>query len=178
LNAVRPIVNRTLIDASDKVDFSSRLERLQSVDDIRAVAPGNPVAGKNSRQTATTISAKAGIDASDAEAFEKAGWTFVKASGVSEAGEAGHGVVVDGDGHLKILSDALNVKFNAALGRSAVENILGQHDLSIRRDMGFSPNLFLVTGAGGDAMAKAKSLNQLDSVLYAEPVLIEAIKGR
>ena len=44
--------------------------------------------------------------------------------------------------------------------------------------MGFSPNLFLVTGIGGEADRRRKSLNQLDSVLYAEPVLIEAIKGR
>jgi hypothetical protein len=160
---------------SDKVDFSAKLERLHSLDDIRAVAPGG-VANERSREAATAIAAKVGVDASDAEAFEKAGWTFVKADASVKAGD--HAVVVDGDGHLKILSDALNVKFNAALGRSAVENILEQHDLSIRRDMGFSPNLFLVAGTGGDMMAKAKSLNQLDSVLYAEPVLIEAIKGR
>ena len=163
---------------SDKVDFSAKLERLHSLDDIRAVAPGGAVANDQSREAATTVAAKVGVDASDAEAFEKAGWTFVKADAATKAGERDHGVVVDGDGHLKILSDALNVKFNATLGRGAVEDILGQHNLSIRRDMGFSPNLFLVTGAGGDVMAKAKSLNQLDSVLYAEPVLIEAIKGR
>lgn len=157
---------------SDKVDFSAKLERLQSIDDIRAVAPGGPIASEQTREAATTIAAEVGVDASDAVAFEEAGWTFVRAGG------EGNAVVVDGDGHLKILSDALNVKFNAALGRSAVEDILGKHDLSIRRDMGFSPNLFLVTSAGGDAVAKAKSLNELDSVLYAEPVLIEAIKGR
>jgi hypothetical protein len=164
--------------ASDKLDFSAKLERMHSLDDIRAVAPGATVANAESREAATTIAAKMGVDASDAEAFEKAGWTFVKASEAPKVAGADHGVVLDGDGHLKILSDALNVKFDAALGRSAVEDILGQHDLSIRRDMKFSPNLFLVTGTSGDVMAKAKSLNQLDSVLYAEPVLIEAIKGR
>jgi hypothetical protein len=160
--------------ASDKVDLTAKLENLHSLDDIRAVAPGGKVA-TGDHQEAATIAAKSGADAEDAKTFEKAGWTFVKATGLAEAD---HGVVVDGDGHLKILSNALNVKFDPKLSRSAVEDILGHHDLSIRRDMGFAPNLFLVTGATGDAVTKAKSLNQLESVLYAEPVLIEAIKGR
>jgi hypothetical protein len=59
-----------------------------------------------------------------------------------------------------------------------VEDILNRHGLSIRRDMGFAPNLFLVAGTQGDIMSKVESLNQLKNVEYAEPVLIEAIKGR
>jgi hypothetical protein len=160
--------------ASGKIDLSAKLESLHSLDHIRAIAPGGEVAAGD-HQEAATIAAESGADAEDAKTFEKAGWTFVKAT---DAADAEHGVVVDGDGHLKILSNALNVKFDPKLSRSAVEDILGHHDLSIRRDMGFAPNLFLVTGATGDAVTKAKSLNQLESVLYAEPVLIEAIKGR
>jgi len=159
-----------------KVDFSAKLEGLHNLDGLRAVAPGSSVPAEG-RKEATEIAAKSGVDAADAKAFEQAGWTFVDA-GNGPAGENEHGVVVDRDGHLKILSDALNVKFSPTLSRSTVENILGQHDLSIRRDMGFSPNLFLVSGAGEDAVGKAKSLNKLDSVVYAEPVLIEVIKGR
>jgi hypothetical protein len=162
--------------ASDKIDLSAKLQNIHSLDDIRAVAPGGIVAGEDQREAAT-MAAEIGVNAEDARTFENAGWTFVKATHADTA-EAEHGVVVDGDGHLKILSNALNVKFDPALSRSAVEDILGHHDLSIRRDMGFSPNLFLVTGQGGDTVTKAKSLNQLDSVVYAEPVLIEAIKGR
>jgi hypothetical protein len=162
--------------ASDKASLSAKLQNLHSLDDIRAVAPGGIVGGEDHRDAAA-IAAESGANLEEAKTFEKAGWTFVKAS-PADAAEADHGVVIDGDGHLKILSNALNVKFDPALPRSAVEEILGHHELSIRRDMGFSPNLFLVTGAGGDAVTKAKSLNQLDSVLYAEPVLIEAIKGR
>jgi hypothetical protein len=162
--------------ASDKADFSTKLDGLQSLESVRAVAPGSSVPAEG-RKVSTDIAAMSGVDAADAKAFEQAGWTFVDA-GNAPAGEKEHGVVVDRDGHLKILSDALNVKFSPTLSRSTVENILGQHDLSVRRDMGFSPNLFLVTGAGEDAVAKAKTLNKLDSVVYAEPVLIEAIKGR
>jgi hypothetical protein len=158
--------------ASGKIDLSAKLENLHSLDDIRAIAPGGEVAAGD-HQEAATIAAERGAE--DAKTFEKAGWTFVKAT---DGADAEHGVVVDGDGHLKILSNALNVKFDPKLSRRAVEDILGHHELSIRRDMGFAPNLFLVTGATGDAVTKAKSLNQLESVLYAEPVLIEAIKGR
>ncbi|MEA2895553.1 MAG: hypothetical protein QOJ84_1168 [Bradyrhizobium sp.] len=162
--------------ASDKVDLSAKLENLHSLDHIRAVAPGGKVATGDHKEAAA-IAAESGADAEEAKTFEKAGWTFVKAVDAGAA-EEDHGVVVDSDGHLKILSNALNVKFDPKLSRSAVEDILGHHDLSIRRDMGFAPNLFLVTGATGDAVTKAKSLNQLESVVYAEPVLIEAIKGR
>jgi hypothetical protein len=160
--------------ASD--DFAAKLDTLHSLDDVRAVAPGNEVATEDRCEVAT-IAAQEGVDPEDAKAFENAGWTFVKA-GETAGDEAKHEVVVDGDGHLKISSNALNVKFAPALERRMVEKILGKYDLSIRRDMGFSPNLFLVTGAAGDAVGKAKSLNKLDSVVYAEPVLIEAIKGR
>jgi hypothetical protein len=162
--------------ALDKVSLSAKLQNIHRLDEIRAVAPGGIVGGEDHRDAAK-IAAEKGGNVEEAEIFEKAGWTFVKATDADSA-EADHGVVVDGDGHLKILSNALNVKFDPTLSRNAVEEILGQHKLSIRRDMGFSPNLFLVMGIGGDAVSKAKSLNQLDSVLYAEPVLIEAIKGR
>jgi len=162
--------------ASDKLDLSAKLDSMHSLDDIRAVPPGGKVA-TGDQQEAATIAAASGASAEEAKTFEQAGWTFVKAADANAA-EADHGVVVDGDGHLKILSNALNVKFDPTLSRSAVEDILGHHDLSIRRNMGFAPNLFLVTGATGDAVTKARSLNQLESVVYAEPVLIEAIKGR
>ncbi|MET0878451.1 MAG: hypothetical protein ABWY14_15010 [Tardiphaga sp.] len=162
--------------ASDKVDLSAKLDNISTVDDIRAVAPGAAVVAAD-HQEAATVAAASGVDAGEAQAFEQAGWTFVKADKTVDA-DAAHGVVVDGDGHLKILSNALNVRFDPELSRSAVEGILGEHDLSIRRDMGFAPNLFLVTGVGGNTVTKAKSLNELDSVVYAEPVLIEPLKGR
>jgi hypothetical protein len=161
---------------SGKFDLSAKLESLHSLEDIRAVAPGASVIAHD-RKEASEIAAKKGVDAEDARAFEQAGWTFVQA-GHAPTGDAEHAVFVDADGHLKILSNALNVKFEPSLSRNSVEKILDQHDLSIRRDLGFSPNLFIVTGAGDDAVAKAKSLNQLDSVLYAEPVLIDVLKGR
>lgn len=159
----------------DKPNFAQRLESIASLDDIRAVAPGSSATG-SVRQHADNLVAGSGVVPTEALAFEKAGWTFVKAAPDNAA--TGHGVVIDSDGHMKILSDALNVKFDPALSQSEVKDILASHDLSIRRNMGFAPNLFVVSGQSGDPLSKAKSLNTLDSVVYAEPVMIEPIEGR
>src|SRR5262245_45836253 len=160
----------------DKSGLAAKLEQIQSLDDVRAVAPGVDVAAGD-RQEGSSLAAERGLNPGDAKAFEKAGWTFVK-PGQGSAPAADHDVVVDADGHLKVVGHALNVKFDPSLSRDAAEGILGRYGLSIRREMGFAPNLFLVTGAQDDIVSKAKSLNQLDGVVYAEPVLIEPIQGR
>ena len=160
----------------DKSGIFDKLKKIRPLAHVRAIAPGRAVPGEE-RQTASNIAAESGVDAKEASAFENAGWTFVKGA-ESETADADHRVVVDGDGHLKILSNTVNVKFEASLSRTVIEDILNRHGLSIRRDMGFSPNLFLVTGTDGDVMSKVQSLNQLKNVEYAEPVLIEPMKSR
>ena len=167
----------------DKSGLAAKLDRIQNLDDVRAVAPGVEV-GAQHRQEGSSLAAEHGLNPGDAKAFENAGWTFVKPSqsgarpGQSGAPTADHDVVVDADGHLKVVGHALNVKFEPSLSRDDAEGILGRYGLSIRRAMGFAPNLFLVDGAQDDMLSKAKSLNQLDDVVYAEPVLIEPIQGR
>jgi hypothetical protein len=153
-----------------------KLQKIRRLVHVRAVAPGRSVAVEE-RQPASSVAAESGVDAGDATAFEKAGWTFVKAA-QADPTEADHSVVVDGDGHLKILGNALNVKFDPSLPRAIIEDILSRHGLSIRRDMGFAPNLFLVGAREGDIMSKVDSLNALNNVEYAEPVLIEPMKSR
>jgi hypothetical protein len=160
----------------DKTGIFDKLRKIRPLAHVRAIAPGRAVSDEE-RESASKIAAETGVDAGEAKAFEKAGWTFVKGA-EAEAPDADHRVVVDGDGHLKILSNTLNVKFEASLSRTMIEDILNRHGLSIRRDMGFSPNLFLVTGTDGDVMSKVQSLNQLNNVEYAEPVLIEPMKPR
>jgi hypothetical protein len=160
----------------DKSRIFDKLKRIRPLAHVRAIAPGGAVP-REERQTASNIAAETGVDAGEAKAFENAGWTFVKGA-EAETADTENRVVVDGDGHLKILSNTLNVKFEASLSRTMIEDILNRHGLSIRRDMGFSPNLFLVTGADGDVMSKVQSLNQLKNVEYAEPVLIEPMKSR
>ena len=156
-----------------KSDISTKLAHIRTVDEYRALAPN--VAG-HVRESVPAATVQHGFGAQDAKAFEEAGWKFVRAK-TSSSVPAGNDVVVDVDGRLKILAHALNVKFRPTLSRSGVENILQRFSLSMRRDLGFSPNLFLVDDPG-NAISTAKSLNKLDDVVFAEPVLIEAIGER
>jgi hypothetical protein len=158
---------------SPKENLAARLDKIQPVSGIRAIAPSAPAQGAT-LESASELAAQNSLDHKEALAFEQAGWKFAR----TEAKTDGSNVVVDDDGRLKIVSDALNVKFDPAVSRSDVESILKEHGLSVRRDLKFSPNLFTVSGVGGDAVEKAKSLNTLDKVLYAEPVLIEALGQR
>jgi hypothetical protein len=159
--------------SSPKDDLTARLEKIQPVSGIRAIAPTEAAKGA-SFESASTVAEQNAVDRSEALAFEEAGWKFARNPG----GTAESNVVVDNDGRLKIVTDALNVKFEPSVSRGDVESILKEHGLSVRRDMKFSPNLFTVSGAGGGTVEKAKTLNNLDKVLYAEPVLIEALGRR
>jgi hypothetical protein len=156
-----------------KDDLAARLDKIQSVSGIRAIAPNAEAQGLD-LETASAVAEQNSLDEDEARAFEKAGWKFARIG--SARGDSN--VVVDNDGRLQIVSDALNVKTDPSMSRSDVESILKEYGLSVRRDLKFLPNLFTVSGAGSDGVEKAKTLNNLDKVLYAEPVLIEAIGQR
>ena len=166
---------------SDKAALSAKLETMQAVPGVRAIAPSHTqgdAAGTEAPVTLTVTDLM--VDPGGARAFERAGWTFVRAGlndGRAGGTKADHDVIY-ADGHLKILSHALNVKFRPSASQSTVKSILEEYGLALRRGLGFSPNLFLVEDFSGDSMSKAKSLNALDDVVYAEPVLIEPIAGR
>jgi hypothetical protein len=156
-----------------KGNLAARLDKIQPVLGIRAIAPNAEAQGLE-LESASNLATQNSLDQKEALAFEQAGWKFARAEST-----AGHSnLVVDNDGRLKIVSNAINVKFAPAVSRSDVESILNDHGLSVRRDLKFSPNLFTVSGTSGDTVQKAKTLNNLDKVLYAEPVLIEAIGQR
>ena len=158
----------------EKSHVFAQLENIRTVHGVCAFAPNlapDALAG------APASTAQHAINSSDARAFEKAGWRFVRTERPC-SNKAAHDVVVDKDGHLKILTHALNVKFGPSVPHTMIESILGRFRLSKRRNLAFSPNLFLVEDRTGDAISTAKSLNELDDVVYAEPVLIEAIGRR
>jgi len=149
-----------------------RLDNIQPISGIHAISPTSQAEGAH-LESAATVAQENSLDSREALAFEKAGWKFAKTASATGSPN----VVIDNDGRMKVLTNALNVKFDPSLPRSDVESILSRNRLSVRRDLGFSPNLFLVTG-DGDAVEKAKLLNDLDDVVYAEPVLIEALGHR
>jgi hypothetical protein len=156
-----------------KDNLAARLGSIQPVSGIRAIAPNADTQGVQ-LESASAVAKQNSLDQNEARAFEDAGWKFARTEG--EAGDSN--VVVDNDGRLKIVSNSLNVKFDPSMSRGDIDSILAQHGLSVRRDLKFSPNLFTVSGSGGGAVEKARTLNGLDKVLYAEPVLIEALGQR
>jgi len=158
----------------DKGNVLAKLGSIRALEGVRAIAPSR---APDVIASATALTAQHLINSGDARAFEAAGWHFIKDDKPSTS-KAGLDVVVDSDGRLKILAHALNVKFRPSVPRNMVENVLGRFGLSMRRNMGFSPNLFLVDDPGGDTLSTARSLNKLDDVVYAEPVLIEPIESR
>jgi hypothetical protein len=159
--------------ATSKDTVAARLEKIQSVSGIRAIAPNGETQGLH-LETPSAVAQQNSLDQEGARAFEEAGWKFARTQ--NEADDAN--VVVDNDGRMKVMTDLLNVKFDPSMSRSDVDSILKQHSLSVRRELKFSPNLFTVSGPGAGTMEKAKTLNNLDKVLYAEPVLIEALSRR
>ena len=158
---------------SPKDTVAARLKKIHPVSGIRAIAPDAEAQGLH-LESASAVAKRNALDQEEARAFEEAGWKFARTE--SKADDSN--VVVDNDGRLKIVSGLLNVKFDPSMSRSDVESLLGKYGLSVRRDLKFSPNLFTVSGSGGDAMRNARKLNNLDKVLYAEPVLIEAVGQR
>jgi hypothetical protein len=156
-----------------KDSFAAKLESIQPVAGIRAIAPNADAKGVQ-LDSARAIAELSSLDEKETRAFEDAGWKFVRTD--DRAGDSN--VVVDNDGRLKVVSNSLNVKFDPSMSRTDIDSVLAQHGLSVRRDLKFSPNLFTVTGSDGGTVEKAITLNSLDKVLYAEPVLIEAIGQR
>jgi hypothetical protein len=162
----------------NKDNMTAKLDSLQPLSGVCAFRPGTDVKTIKvvegcSIASASTLARENQLDLTEATAFEKAGWKFAKMpQGV------GNVVVDQGDGRMKIVADALNVKFDSSLPRSKVDSILGKYGLAVKRDYGFSPNLFVVSGGTTDAVATAKKLNSVDGIVYAEPVLIEALGRR
>ena len=161
----------------DKSEIISRIERLQKIDGVSAVAPGtrlreSATAGDASGQEAPELSRPSVQQ--DLKTFQDAGWSIMQSS---RAGGQGLDVVVDGDGHAKLLGRSLNVKFDPEMSQEERDAILEQHNLRLRRELGYAPGLVMVESAG-DALETARQLNQKDSVSYAEPVLIEALEKR
>lgn len=112
----------------------------------------------------------------DLRAFQEAGWTFDTPE--YNHSDAGFDVLLDADGHLKLVGRALTVKIDQELDRKAIEALLSRWHLRLRRELGLSPNTFLLEAEEGSALNAAQALNGLSEVIYAEPSLVEPIQAR
>lgn len=147
------------------------------VEGLVAVVPS----ARSTRSGATAASLK-GVTREELERFRASGWTFETRRERALDDPATRPVYKDRDGRLKIGSGSLTVKFAPEVSEATIQDVLASHGLSIRRRLGFAPNLFTVAPRPGgepeDCLELARKLTTDDAVAYAEPVLVEAIEGR
>lgn len=162
----------------DKSDVVRRLSGLKTVPDLRARPPGEAAEGAapSSETVAAKLPERSEAVLDDVRSFVEAGWTFSEA----DAGTVpeGFGVVLDTDGHLKLAGTGLTARFAPDLDRGTVEEIAEGLGLTIRREVKFAPNTFQFSTEGEAALDIARSLNDRDDVLYAEPDLLEPMRSR
>lgn len=159
----------------DKAQVIRRLSQIKKVEDVAATPPGVAAEASDAEQLFGKLDHASNAMA-DLRALQEDGWTF----GATEqaADEETFEVVVDADGHLKLSGRALTVKIAPELDKTAVNALIERFGLRLRRELGFSPNTFLLEVKEGSALTQAKALNDLSEVLYAEPNLVEPIQSR
>ena len=123
-----------------------------------------------------------GSGRTDLRAFRRAGWHFVVGADAVSGGELRR-VYRDRGGRLLIEGRRLTVRFAAEVSEARIKEVLGNHGLSVKRRLGFAPNLFEVACAEDaepfdDIVELARGVAGHREVVYAEPALIEALQGR
>lgn len=111
--------------------------------------------------------------------FLKAGWTFVEES--SNRCEEGKSVYCRSDGQIVIAGANLNVRLNANMSDEDSRNFLSDLGLSIKKQLKFAPNLFVVAidkEKSEDMVALCLRLMSNAQVVYAEPNFIENLSSR
>lgn len=164
---------------TDKETLVEKLDDLIRVEGVSAVPPG-PV-GTVGSGPVRMPQAVSMLPREDVDNFTRAGWAFVESTPrINQTGA--RPVFKDSDGHLKIDSGNLNVRFAGEASISEIERLLKEHGLLIRRQLGFAPNLYTVgpkqANTVTNSVETAKLLTTFQKVEYAEPVLIEAFGAR
>lgn len=164
----------------------TRTYSVKRIEGLAAVPPSGdifevavtPVGEKDPR----LVSLIKGGARTDLRAFHQAGWHFVVGA-VTASGGTLRRVYRDRGGRLLIEGRRLTVRFAPDISQGQIEELLRSHDVTVKRRLGFAPNLFEVAPANsavprGDIVELAGCLASHREVLYAEPALIEAISGR
>jgi hypothetical protein len=121
------------------------------------------------------------IDSAQVQAFQAAGWQFVRPAAQTEASKGLMKVFVRPDGRLVIAPNRLTVKLADALTEADVERVLAQHGCRVLHRLKFAPNLYEVAvepGAAKDVLDVAEDLAAVPGVEFAEPQLLEQFANR
>lgn len=163
-----------------KNDVARKLDDLELIRGVEALPPQPQPEGK-SRVAASEPAELSSLPSRDLELFRQGGWTFVK-DAASQGEDMARPLFRDSDGHVKIDSGSISVRFAEDVSERDIEALLGEHGLKVGRKLGFAPNLFTVRPMPGRSVANsveiAKALSKSNDVEYAEPVLIEALEKR
>lgn len=153
-------------DMKTREEMQLRLSELQPIDGVAAIRASDATTPRKIEEPV--------LPDEVSDVFGAAGWQFIKAGSEPEGQRA---VYRDADGQVKIDGGALNVRLQPDVERAEIDGLLDRHGLVVRRELGFAPNLFLVSSAGAsmDSVSLAQVLTSESVVLYAEPVLIEKI---
>ena len=163
----------------DKADILSILAKIRKIGGVKAVPPGVeyiPSAELSPVSLRRLFSDASRVAQNDLRLLKQAGWTFIAAS--EEPDSPGLEVLLDSDGHLKLSGRSLVAKLDPTLDREEIDALLSRSGLEVRRTLGFAPNTFMLDVIRGSALSAAESLNALEEIVYAEPNLVEPIRGR
>lgn len=163
----------------DKTDILSNLAKFRKIGEVKAMPPGMEEISTVEMESASLqrlLEGMSRVSQSDLRLLKEAGWKFIAA--VEGVDGPGLDVLVDSDGNLKLLGRSLVVKIDPSLGHEEIETLLSRSGLVVRRKLGFAPNTFVLDAENGSALSIAESLNALEEIVYAEPNIIEPIRGR
>ena len=162
----------------DKSSLKRRLEKMEQFVDVSVAPPDKRL--KTPESDLADLVDRLGVQSkhahTDLTQLKDAGWSF--SVGKRSTEENDFELVRDIDGHLKLAGRALTIKFQPELDRSEIDAFFERHSVKVRREFPFSKNTFLVDVGDEKVLEKAKALNELEQVLYAEPNLVEPITSR
>ena len=162
----------------DKSIIKRRLEQIEQFVDV-SVAPPNKSLNVPESDLADLVN-RLGVQSQQAHTdltiLKDAGWSFSVGTRGSE--EKGFELVRDVDGHLKLAGRSLTLQLKPELDRSEIDELLARFSVKVVREFSFSKNTFLVDVGDGNVLEKARMLNDLEEIRYAEPNLVEPISKR
>lgn len=113
-------------------------------------------------------------------AFQDAGWNFQTNDAVVKDGADSFAkVYLKSNGRMVLGTNRLSVRVSPQLSEQEARDLLERQGYTIREQLKFAPNLFIVSApAGQDAVETASHLAALPRIEFAEPEFVEQILGR
>ncbi|MFN0070493.1 MAG: hypothetical protein ACKVVP_03250 [Chloroflexota bacterium] len=158
-----------------------RVVRLQELTEVVAVQ-GKAPPGSATRKSQIPDSVAAALPQDQVTAFEHAGWIFVSSPADERTESASRArVFLKDDGRLALGANTLTIQFRDDATVEEANAALQPHAAQVLERLTFAPGLFRVAvsdNAPADAIELADQLARSESVVFAEPELIEELGHR